>query len=428
MIGTLVASAEDPTSMSLATRSLPLRAAVVAAAAALAPAADRGPAVQFVSPPNLGRVVGKVSVEVSVNPPEGASVVRVAFSVDGRSLTTIESPPWKTVWDAGDGTTAHRFEAVASFSSGSEARGTVRTSPFRVDFIENVDLVNVYAVVRDSHRKYVQGLEQEDFRIFENGRPQQIDRFSTEWKPLRVAIVLDTSLSMKGARLEAAQDAALEFLKLLEPDDEELLVTFNDKVETAQPLTTDREAVAQAIRKATAGGGTALYDAVYRTSDLLEKFEGRRVLVLLSDGRDESASGLEPGSLHTLPEALDRALRNEIMIFTIGVGRRLDEQMDFDGNHSLETILRDLAENTGGRAIFSSRAGQLRRAFDEVAQDLRHQYSLAYVPDNRRHDGTWRDIRVVVTKSGLNAAARRGYYAPLADPADPARGRPAPSP
>jgi Ca-activated chloride channel homolog len=396
--------------MRWATRSFPLLTAVFAAATAFA--ADHAPAVRIVSPPNLGRVVGKVTVEVAVEPPAGASVTRVALSVDGKSLATVASPPYLAVWDAGDGAAAHRFEAVAFFSDGTEARGTARTSPFRVDFVENVDLVNVYTVVRDSHRTYVQGLEQEDFRIFENGRSQEIDRFSTEWKPLRAAIVLDASLSMKGSRLEAAQDAALEFLKLLEPDDEELLVTFNDKVTVAQPLTTDRAAVGEAIKKATAIGGTALYDAVYRTSDLLEKFEGRRVLVLLSDGRDEAANGLEPGSLHTLAEALDRALRNEVMIFTIGVGRALDEQMDFEGTHSLEAILRTLAEDTGGRAIFSSRAGQIRRAFDEVAQDLRHQYSLAYVPDDARHDGTWREIRVTIAKPGLRASTRRGYYAP----------------
>jgi Ca-activated chloride channel family protein len=394
---------------SVARRSLAVLAALFVAAGL---AADGGPSVRFVTPPNLGRVVGKVNVQLAVLPPEGASVVRVDVAVDGKPLATLVSPPWQWAWDAGEGLAAYRLEAVAHFSNGSQARGSVKTSPFRVDFVENVDLVNVYAVVRDSHRTYVQGLTQQDFRLFENGRQQEIDRFSTEWKPLRVALVLDTSLSMKGGRLEAAQEAALEFLQLLEPEDQELLVTFNDSVQIAQPLTTDRGAVSAEIRKTAAVGGTALYDAVYRTSDLLEKFEGRRVLVVLSDGRDESASGLEPGSLHTLGEALDRALRNEVMIFTIGFGRQLDQEMDFDRKESLESILRKLAENTGGRALFSSRSSQLRKAFDEVAQDLRHQYSLAYVPDDRHHDGTWRDVKVTVAQPGLKATARRGYYAP----------------
>jgi len=399
--------------MSPAIRRPALVTALVAFALAWTVAAGAGRSVRFLSPANLGFVLGKVRVEVAVEPPAGGSVARVVFSVDGKALATALSPPWRAEWDAGDGSVAHRIEAVAYFSDGTDARETVRVTPFRADFVENVDLVNVYTVVRDSRRNYVQGLGKDDFRIFENGRPQELDRFGTDWKPLRVALVLDVSLTMKGGRLEAAQEAALEFLKLLEPGDEVLLITFSDAVHIAQPLATDREAVADAIRKTTAGGGTALYDAVYRAADQLEKFEGRRVLVLLSDGRDEAASGLEPGSLHTLPEALDRALRNEVMIFTVGVGHRLDAQMDFEGKQSVGTILKTLAEDTGGRAIFSSRPGQIRKTFDEVAQDLRHQYSLAYVPDDSRHDGTWREIRVTVTKPGLKVTTRRGYYAPM---------------
>ncbi len=403
---------KEPEEMTPAIRRVPLVAVLVASVLAVTGALGARAPVRFLSPANLAAALGMVRVEVAVDPPSGASVTRVSFIVDGKPLATLESPPWRTEWDAGDGSAAHRLEAVAYFSDGSDARGAVRVSPFRADFVENVDLVNIYAVVRDSHRDYVQGLGQDDFRVFENGRPQAVDRFRTERRPLRVALVLDTSLSMKGARLEAAQDAALEFLKLLEREDEVLLVTFDDVVRVAQPLTTNGEAVADAIRRTTSGGGTALYDAVYRAADQLERFEGRRVLVLLSDGRDESASGLEPGSLHTLPEALDRALRNEVMIFTVGVGHRLDAQMDFEGKQSVETILRMLAEETGGRPIFSSRTAQIRKAFDEVAQDLRHQYSLAYVSDDRRHDGTWREIRVTVTKPGLKVTTRRGYYAP----------------
>ncbi len=412
MIAAYDRAAKEPRTMSPAIRRFPLVAALVAAVCAAALAAPAGPLVRFVSPANLAAVLGKVNVEIAVAAPEGATVTQVTVTVDGARIATLESPPWRTEWDAGDGAVAHRLEAIAFYSDGTNGHATARTSPVRADFVENVDLVNVYAVVRDSDRKYVQGLGKDDFRIFENGRPQVIDRFGTDWKPLRVALVLDVSLSMKGGRLEAAQEAALEFLKLLQPGDEVQLVTFSDAVRIVQPLTTDHDLVAKAIAETTASGGTALYDAVYRAADQLEKFDGRRVLVLLSDGRDEAASGLEPGSLHTLAEALDRALRNEVMIFTVGVGHRLDSQMDFEGKQSLEAILTALAENTGGRAIFSSRAGQIRKAFDEVAQELRHQYTLAYVPDDSHHDGTWRDIRVTVTKSGLKVSTRRGYYAP----------------
>lgn len=368
--------------------------------------------VRIVSPLKRSRVVGRTSIVLGVEPPHGARAERVIVSVDGKPLATLTSPPWTTSWDAGDGAAAHRLEAAAFFSDGTQARDEVETSPFRVDFVENVDLVNLYAVVRDSSGNYVTGLTRDDFRLSENGRPQAIDRFSTDWKALRVAIVLDTSLSMKGERLDAARDAALGFLDLLIPGDQGMVVTFSDTVEVFQDLTSDKQALAAAIRRAQSVGGTALYDAIYRTSVMLERYEGRRVIVLLSDGRDEAASGLEPGSLHTMDEALDRALRDEVMVFSIGFGRHLERELDFYRHESLSAILRRMAETTGGRVLFSARPGQLRKAFDEVAQDLRHQYSLAYVSDDRRRDGTWREIRLTSRRQDLKVTTRRGYFAP----------------
>ncbi len=347
-----------------------------------------------------------------MSPPEGVRAERLVIAVDGKPIATLAAPPWKAPWEAGDGLDSHEIEAELLLSDGSRARAAIRTSPLKVDQFEEVALVNIYAVVRNPRGEYVNGLSRGDFRITENGRPQEIDRFATERKPLRVGIVLDTSLTMKGGKLDAARDAARDFLDVLEPGDEGVLVTFSDAVEVRQDLTGDKAALAAAIGKTEALGGTALYDAIFRTADLLERFEGRRVMVLLSDGRDEAASGLEPGSLHTLDEALDRALRNEVMIFAIGFGRRLDEEMDFYGRESLESILKRLGESTGGGALFSARTGQLRRAFQSVAADLRHQYSLAYVSDDRRHDGSWREIHVSTTRPDLRVAARQGYFAP----------------
>jgi VWFA-related protein len=230
---------------------------------------------------------------------------------------------------------------------------------------------------------------------------------------------------MEGEKLQAARAAALEFLTALEPGDEGTVVTFSDTVRIVQDLTADRNALAAAIRKAEAQAGTALYDAIWRTSNQLEKFDGRRVLVLLSDGRDEASSGLEPGSLHTLDEAMDRALRNEVMIFAIGFGKNLDAELDFYRRQTLADVFKKLAEPTGGRVIFSSRASKLSRAFEVVAEDLRHQYSLAYISDDPRHDGAWRQIRLTSTRPNVKVTGRRGYFAPL-DPTG-ALSLPAPS-
>jgi VWFA-related protein len=145
-------------------------------------------------------------------------------------------------------------------------------------------------------------------------------------------------------------------------------------------------------------------------------------MVLLSDGRDESYSGFEPGSLHTLDESLEQALRSEVMIFPIGLGKDLDEEYvrrfdGLDGRSNLDTstsladVLQRLAESTGGRAVMSSNPGKLRKAFQEIAEDLRHQYSIAYVSSNPARDGKWRDIRVEVSDRPLEVVTRKGYYA-----------------
>ena len=395
-----------------------------------------GAPVRFVSPRDGASAIGESVAEVQVEPSAGRSVQRVEFRVDGVVVSILDAPPWKTTWDAGDGDREHRIEARVLFDDGSAATATVRTSRLKVDLVEEVALVNVYAIARDAGGNYVTDLGGSDFRLLENGRPQRIERFSAERKPLRIAIVMDTSLSMRGDKLKAAKEAVISLLDVIEAGDEGLVVTFSDDVQVAQPLTADKKALRSAIDTAEAVGGTALYDAVWKASETLREFDGRRVMVLLSDGRDEAANGLEPGSLHTLDEALDRSLRDEVMIFVVGLGaglardvRRLDrdprasvEEMDFYGKQPLASILRRMAETTGGRGLFSSGPGELKRTFGEVAQDLRHQYSLAYNSDDASHDGKWRAIEVRVTRPNIRVTHRKGYFAPRSADKAPRRG------
>jgi Ca-activated chloride channel homolog len=400
------------------------------ACALLAPTPTRtqesAPGIQFVVPHRLATVVGPARAELKVVPPAGAAVASVTFSVDAVPAGTKGAPPWTFAWDAGDGSKGHRLEAIATFSDGSTARAVVDTSRLTINQTEEVALVNVYAIAKATSANYITDLTSADFRIFENERPQTIDRFSAERRPLRVAIVLDTSLSMEGDKLKSAIAAAVEFLNIIQPGDEGLVVGFADNVKILQDLTSSRTELETAVRSVTARGGTSLYDAIVKASERLAEFDGRRVMVVLSDGRDEADNGLEPGSLHTLEEAQDRALRNEVMVFAIGLGRSLTrdakaldenptaraEEMDFYGRKPLVTILRTLAETTGGTSVFSPGAGQLRRSFERVAEDLRHQYSLAYRSDDPRHDGSWRAIKVTVARAGVTVTNRKGYYAP----------------
>lgn len=394
-------------------------------AATVRPATERG-AVRFVAPRDLSTVLGPATFVLAVEPPEGTTVLRIEVSLDGRPVAVLDGPPWSAAWDAGPDGGNHRLVARAALSDGRELQASVRTSPLRVDQVVEVALVNVYAIAKDGKGDYVRDLRAEEMRLYENGRPQSIERFNAERKPLRVALVLDTSLSMRGDKIEEARRAALEFLGVLQPGDEAMVIAFSDRVEILHDMTADREALERAVRGVVPKGGTALYDAIWTASERLAPLDSRRVIVLLSDGKDEAASGLEPGSLHTFDEAIDRSLRSEAMIFAIGLGgalardaRRLEsdpkapaDEMDFHGRRPLATILREFSDSTGGRAIFTASAGRVRRAFEEVAEDLRHQYVLAYAPDDRAHDGSWREIRVQSTRAGVSFTNRSGYYAP----------------
>ena len=400
--------------------------ALVLCALPAATAEDDGRSVQFVQPRHLQTILGPTTFEAKVDLPAGVTVRQLLFTVDGVAVAALESPPWKTQWDAGDSGTGYRLEVITRLSDGTEISQVIATTELRINQRAEVDLVSLYPVVRDGSGRYVTDLTKDDFVVTERGAPQTVSRFTTERRPLRVGIVLDTSLSMaKGERLESAQQAALGFLESLQPRDEGMVVTFNERVRIAQDFTADRKLLGEAILSTTAHGGTALYDAVWRTSRMLRDLDARRVIVFLSDGRDEATSGFEPGSLHTLEEALDQALRSEVMVFAIGLGKNLDRECtqnwsilpSGDGGKgcphgSLRDVLERLSDTTGGRLMLSQSARRLRSAFDDIAGDLRNQYSLAYTSTDNVKDGAWRSIEVSIKgRPDVRVILRDGYFA-----------------
>jgi len=386
---------------------------------------DDGRLVRFVRPKHLQTILGPTQFEAEVHLPEGVTVSQLLFTVDGVAVAALESPPWKTEWDAGDSGIGYRLEVIARLSDGTEISQVIATTELRINQRAEVDLVSLYPVVRDGSGRYITNLTKDDFLVTERGTPQTVSRFTTERRPLRVGIVLDTSLSMaKGERLENAQQAALGFLDSLEQGDEGMVVTFNERVRVTQDFTADRAPLGEAILSTTAHGGTALYDAVWRTSRMLRDLDARRVIVLLSDGRDEATSGFEPGSLHTLEEALDQALRSEVMVFAIGLGKNLDTECTQNWSMvptsqkkgcphgSLKDVLARLADSTGGRLMLSQSSRRLRKAFDDIASDLRNQYSLAYTSTNSVKDGTWRPIEISIKgRPDVLVISRDGYFA-----------------
>lgn len=381
--------------------------------------------VAFLTPRRFASSSGPSTATLEAVPPAGASIVSVSFIADGVPVGVKTSPPWTFDWDAGDGTQEHKLDAVATFSDGTQARASVTPGRSVVINDEIAIPVKLYAIARGANDAYVDDLKKDDLRLYENGRQQGLDRCSAEPGPLRIAIVLDTSASMAGEKLKGTIASAVAFLGVLQAQDEGLVVGFSDQVSILEAPTSDRRKLEGALRSVSAHGGSALYDAIYAASDQLAGFSGRRILLLLTDGRDEAAQGRVVASVHTLEEARERALRNDVMVFVIPIGLYLAHDADTlaknNGARILEwnvgrsqpvaAILKSLAEATGGSSLFTPRAGELRPSFDRIADDLRHQYVLAYLPTDKKRDDSWRELKIAVDRPGVSVTIRTGYFA-----------------
>ena len=268
-----------------------------------------------------------------------------------------------------------------------------------------VELVNVLTTVTDKKNRLVTDLTKADFRIFEDGKPQDIRFFSRETDlPLRIGILVDTSNSIRD-RLRFEQEAAIDFLNVAVRPGKDLafVVAFDVEPQLVQDYTDDIEKLSNAIQGLKAGGVTSLFDAVFSSCKEKMLFFPppepylRRVMIIISDGQDNQ-------SVHTREEALAMAQRAEVTVFTISTNRTGSEGRG-------DKVLQRLADVTGGHAFFPFEAGDLAANFREIARELRNQYSLAYVSTNAAHDGTFRSITIQPVDKNLRVRAKNGYFA-----------------
>ena len=369
--------------------------------------------IRFMSPPAGRPVSGETKIILRASVPEGAHLVRIEVFIDSQRVAVLEKPPYEFLWNAGEEFLPHRLTARATDDAGRTAETTLETPPLHVGQRESVSLVNLYLNVYDDRGKPITDLEAGDFKVLEDGRVQKVTTFTAARQPLSVALVMDTSNSMgTGNRMEIARKAAADFVKRMAGGDRALVVKFNDSVREVQPLTDDRKKLTQAVESLTPSGGTALYDAMFQVSRQLSALEGRKALVLLSDGRDQAFQENAPGSLHRFEETVDAAVRSEAVVYAIGLGARLEDETDLAQRMSLRRILETYSEKTGGRFYNPERAGQLEGVYQQISEDLGRQYSLAYSPANQARDGHWRVVRVEVARPGARVVTRPGYFAP----------------
>jgi VWFA-related protein len=270
-----------------------------------------------------------------------------------------------------------------------------------------VPLVNIVFSALDRDKRPVLGLKEQDFLVFEDKKPQKIEYFSqlTEGSdvPLTIALLIDTSGSVR-TKLDDEKATAAEFLRsiLRKGKDEALIIQFDSEVRLVQDFTDDTERLVRALDELEAGNSTSLYDAIYLAVEEKLKGEvGRKVIVAITDG-DDTASRLKKD------QAIDSAQRNDVLIYGIGVRSR-----EFGANFG---VLKKFAEETGG-GFFSPKARmeEIQAAFKAIGEELKGQYSLAYTPENRTRDGTFRTIEIRCKVKGIRVRSRRGYFAPDAN-------------
>jgi Ca-activated chloride channel family protein len=368
--------------------------------------------VRILSPAEGSFISGPTALEAEVSSVPADPVARVEFYVDDVRVASVPRPPYRTSWDAGAEFNPHRVRAVAITASGRRAAAEVFTRRLVPDERTRVEVVTLYASVREKGRGYITDLRAADFVVEEDGKPQAITHFSRDLRPVSWAILLDVSASMEGRRIDTARRAAMLFVEALAPADKAMVLTFSDVIDSSPFATGDRQALLAKIETAQASGGTALYDAIVEGSERLGRMEGKKAILLLSDGRDQGLDGYGPGSSHTFEEALERVQRAEVAVYAVGLGEDLDQQLDFRRRHSLKEILETLAEGSGGRAHLVRNEGGLREVFKRVSDEVRLQYSIGYSPANKKRDGAWRTITVRAKRPELKVTARSGYFAP----------------
>jgi Ca-activated chloride channel family protein len=271
-----------------------------------------------------------------------------------------------------------------------------------------VDLVNILFTVADKKGKFITNLKKEDFRVFEDNRPQIVTNFSSESDlPLTIALLVDVSGSIRD-KLRFEQEAAIEFFysTLQRGKDKALVIAFDSAPEVLQEFTDNPETLANAVRKIRAGGGTALYDAIYLAVDRkLAGQSGRKVLIVISDGDDNS-------SRLSLTETLESAQQNNVTIY--GISTNSAAYFGSKEQDRGDKTLRRFSEETGGKPFYPLKIQDLANSFTDIHQELRSQYTIGYRSTNAKEDGTFRRVRIDAANKDYKTRHRSGYYMPKA--------------
>lgn len=355
-------------------------------------------AVRLVEPRRGGRYERSLRARAEVEVPEGERLDRVEIYLNDTLVSTLYQPPFvQPVVIPRDLPIAY-VQAKAYLEGGSSAEDLVFVNaPENLEELD-VHFVELFTSVLDRRGRPVEGLAREDFRVLEDGEPQVIRRFETVTDvPIYAGLLLDTSASMSG-ELHTVVGAALRFFEqVLTPKDRAAVITFNDTHHLAVRFTHHADVLAGGVAGLVAEGETALYDSLIYSLYYFSGVQGKRALILISDGEDSK-------SQYRFDDALDYARRTGVAIYTIGLGLPAAEK-------DVQIKLSHLASETGGRSFLIDGVKELEQVYATIEEELRSQYLLAYQSSNEGQDERFRTVAVELPgKPGLEAQTIRGYY------------------
>ncbi|HEX3555249.1 MAG TPA: VWA domain-containing protein [Thermoanaerobaculia bacterium] len=358
-------------------------------------------AIRLVEPQPGKTYNASLSAQAQVDVPEGEKLDRVELFLNDNRVATLYQPPFTQPILLPQRKDVTWVRAVAYLDDGNSTESTVLVNAPGVTGQVDVQFVQLFTSVVDGRGHPVEGLKKEDFTVLEDGVRQQVRRFElVKDVPIYAGILLDTSASMSEAgKLDEAVKGALRFFqKVITPKDRASVITFSDQPNLAVRFTNDESVLAGGLAGLKADGNTTLYDSIIYSLYYFGGIKGKRAIILLSDGKDE-------GSHYSFNDALEYARRSGVSIYTVGIELSTQEA-------DVRLKLSRLADETGGRVFFISKANEVERIYDIIQNELRSQYLLAYQSSKEKEPGPekFRTVEVKMSRPGLEAKTLRGYY------------------
>jgi Ca-activated chloride channel family protein len=386
-----------------------LVAALVAAAAYTAVAtqspAPPTPIVRITSPMGRTGTTAPVRIVAQVQYADAAPPGQVRFFVDKQLLGSVQRPPYALEWVDENPFERREIAVEAVDSLGHAVMDRIVLEPFEVTEVADVASVLLEASVQDKRGRFVRNIDGSAFSVFENGVKQSLDLVSQEVVGATFALLVDSSASMS-RRMDFVQRTAATLAGYMTARDRMLIAPFAKEIRAVTGATRDRATIVEAVRAIQPEGGTAILDSLSKLPGILASSEGRRAVILITDGYDEHSST-------SFAEALTAVKSSGATVYVVGIGGVAG--ISIKG----ERLLRQLAVETGGRFFFPSRDSELAEVHDVLTQDVQNRYLISFTPQDQKADGTWRALTVATTDPEHVVRTRPGYFARKPPPIRP---------